>query len=147
MYNYILLAHLLSATIWTGGHLILSFTILPRVLKEKNIAEIKRFESGFEKIGIPALLIQVSSGLWLAHNLLPDFGLWLQFDNPVSRLIMFKLSLLFATALLAIDARLRIIPKLTEDNLIYLAYHIIPVTIISVLFVVVGFSFKTGLLY
>jgi len=147
MYNYILLAHLLSATIWTGGHLILSFTILPRVLREKNIAEIQRFESGFEKIGIPALLIQVSSGFWLAYNQLPSFDLWLPFDNPVSQLIVFKLSLLLATILLALDARLRIIPKLTEDNLISLAYHIIPVTIISVLFVVVGFSFKTGLLH
>jgi len=146
IYNYILLAHLLSATIWTGGHLILSFTILPRVLREKNIAEIKRFESGFEKIGIPALIIQVSSGFWLAHNQLPDLGLWLQFDNPASQLIVFKLSLLLATVLLAVDARLRIIPNLTENNLVSLAYHIIPVTIISVLFVIVGFSFKTGLL-
>jgi len=146
IYNYILLAHLLSATIWTGGHLILSFTILPRVLREKDIAEIKRFESGFEKIGIPALIIQVSSGFWLAHNQLPDLGLWLQFDNPASQLIVFKLSLLLATVLLAVDARLRIIPKLTENNLVSLAYHIIPVTIISVLFVIVGFSFKTGLL-
>lgn len=146
MYNYILLAHLLAATIWTGGHLILSFTILPRVLREKNIAEIKRFESGFEKIGIPALLVQVSSGFWLAHNQLPDLSQWLLFDNPVSQLIVFKLTLLLATLLLAADARLRIIPKLTENNLVSLAYHIIPVTIISVLFVIVGFSFKTGLL-
>lgn len=146
MYNYILLAHLLAATIWTGGHLILSFTILPRVLREKNIAEIQRFESGFEKIGIPALLVQVSSGFWLAHNQLPDLSQWLLFDNPASQLIVFKLSLLLATVVLAADARLRIIPKLTENNLVSLAYHIIPVTIISVLFVIVGFSFKTGLL-
>lgn len=147
MYYYILPLHVLGATIWTGGHLVLAFTILPKVLKEKSPSELLRFESGYEKIGIPALIIQVVTGVWLAHHLMPDIGMWFNFDNPVSRLIIFKLSLLLLTALFAIDARIRVIPKLTEQNLMSLAYHIIPVTIISVLFVIVGVSFRTGGLF
>jgi len=46
--------------------------------------------------------------------------------------------------LLAADAKLRIIPRLSEKKLISLAWHIIPVTIISVLFIVTGVSFRTG---
>ncbi len=36
MYATILLLHILGATIWTGGHLVLAVTILPRVLRERS---------------------------------------------------------------------------------------------------------------
>ncbi len=144
MYKYILLLHILAATVWVGGHLVLAITILPRVLREKSTAELLRFEAGYERIGIPSLIIQVITGLWLAYYLMPDMSLWFDLSNPISRLIMAKLGLLLLTALFAVDARLRIIPNLTEDQLKPLAYHIIPVTIIAVLFVVVGVSFRTG---
>ena len=147
MNSFILLLHVLAATIWTGGHLVLAITILPRVLKEKTLNDLLRFESGYEKIGVPALIIQVVTGLWLAHDLMPDVGMWFSLDNPISRLILVKLSLLLLTVLFAVDARLRIIPNLTVENLMPLAYHIIPVTFISVLFVIVGVSFRTGGLF
>lgn len=147
MYGWALLFHVLAATIWTGGHLVLALTILPGVLSEKNTTALLQFESGYEKIGIPALLIQVLTGLWLAHQMIPDVSKWFDLNNPVSRLICIKLSLLAITVLFAADARLRIIPNLTENNLRSLAYHIIPVTIIAVLFVIVGVSFRTGWLY
>ncbi len=139
--------HIISATVWTGGHLVLALTVLPRVLKSKNINELKQFESGFERVGIPALLIQVITGIWLAYNLVPDVKIWFRHDNPISQLILFKLFLLLATLVLAAHARFRIIPKLNENNLRLLSYHIIPVTIISVLFVIVGVSFRTGGLF
>jgi putative copper export protein len=147
MNGFILLLHVLAATIWTGGHLVLAITILPRVLKEKTLNDLLRFEAGYEKIGVPALIIQVVTGLWLAHDLMPDVGMWFSFDNPISRSILVKLSLLLLTVLFAVDARLRIIPNLTVENLMPLAYHIIPVTVISVLFVIVGVSFRTGGLF
>jgi uncharacterized membrane protein len=43
MHGFLLLLHLLAATIWTGGHLVLSLVILPRVLKNKSPAELLRF--------------------------------------------------------------------------------------------------------
>lgn len=144
MYSLFLLLHVLAATVWTGGHLVLALTVLPRILKERSPAELLRFEAAYERIGIPALLIQVATGIWLAHRLVPDVGQWLAFDNPVARLIGFKLLLLVVTVALAADARLRIIPKLSQDNLPSLAWHIVPVTVVSVLFVVVGVSFRTG---
>ena len=144
MHDFLLLLHLLAATVWTGGHLVLTLTVLPRVLKNKSPAELLRFESGYERIGIPALAIQIATGLWLAYALIPDVSQWFSFDNAVSRGIAIKLTLLALTAAFAADARLRIIPKLSEDNLVSLARHIIPTTIFSVLFVVVGVSFRTG---
>lgn len=147
MYKYMLLLHVLAATVWTGGHLILSITILPRALKERSPSDLLRFETGYERIGIPALIIQVITGVWLAYKLMPDVSMWFGFGSPVSQLIALKLILLLLTVLFAIDARLRIIPNLTEQNMMSLVYHIIPVTVIAVLFIIVGVSFRTGLLF
>ena len=147
MYGILLFLHILAATIWTGGHLVLATAVLPRVLKERSPAELLNFESRYERIGIPALLVQVATGLWLAYRLVPDVGAWLDFDNPVARPIAAKLLLLGITILFAIDARLRLIPRLNEDNLTAMAWHIVPVTIVSVLFVAVGVAFRTGWLY
>lgn len=144
MYGILLLLHILAATVWTGGHLVLAVTVLPRVLKEKSPGELLRFESAYERIGIPALFIQVATGLWLAHRIVPDAGQWFSFDSPATRLIGAKILLLATTVAFAIDARFRILPKLSEENLASLAWHIVPVTIVSVLFVVVGVSFRTG---
>lgn len=144
MFGIILLFHLLGATVWTGGHLILATVILPRALKHHDVEGIRNFENAYEKIGIPALAVQIASGLWLAHRMLPDVSLWFQWHHPIARLVLLKLSLLGVTALLAVDARLRIIPRLGPHNLHSLAWHIIPVTVISMLFVVVGVAFRTG---
>jgi putative copper export protein len=144
MYKYIILLHILGATVWTGGHLILSILILPKALKNKSVEIIQNFEGPYEKIGIPALILQVLTGLYLAHNMLPDFSLWLSFLPGVPSLIGYKLILLLLTIIFAADARLRIIPRLNENNLTSLAWHIIPVTIISILFIVIGVSFRAG---
>jgi putative copper export protein len=144
MFGFILLLHILGATVWTGGHLILATVILPRALRNRDVQGIRNFENAYEKIGIPALAVQIASGLWLAHRMLPDVSMWFQWHNPIARLVLLKLSLLSLTALLAVDARLRVIPRLGTHNLHSLAWHIIPVTVISVLFVVVGVSFRTG---
>jgi putative copper export protein len=139
-----LLVHLIGATIWTGGHLVLALAILPKALVEKDVSRLLEFESRFELLGIPALLLQVASGLWLGYRLLPDLTAWLDWSNPLARLLCAKLALLLATAALGLDARLRIIPRLNPDRLGVLAWHIIPVTLLSVLFLVIGLAFRVG---
>ena len=126
---------------------VLAAVVLPRVLRERAPEDLLRFEAGFERIGIPALLVQVISGLWLANHWVPGFANWFDMSNPAARLILLKLLLLVLTAAFAVDARLRIIPKLSEQNLTSLAWHIIPVTVISIVFVMVGVAFRTGWLY
>jgi putative copper export protein len=147
MYKYVLLLHILGATVWTGGHLVLALAVLPRVLKERSPAALRQFESAYERVGMPALLLQVATGLWLAHLLVPDVRAWFTAGDFVSRLILFKLSLLAATVLVAADARLRIIPRLTAQTLPAMARRIVAVTVLSVLFVATGVAFRVGPLY
>lgn len=146
MYSYILLLHILAATVWTGGHLVLATTVLPRALAARDPGILLAFESGFERIGMPALLIQIASGLWMAYVALPDMRAWFSLSTPPAMLITFKLALLGITLITALDARFRIIPKLSAETLPAMGRRVAIVTTVSVLFVVVGVSFRGGLL-
>ena len=143
IYTVVVTLHLLGAAVWVGGHLVLSLGFLPEALRRRDPEVIRRFESKFERIGIPALLVQVATGPLLAYRLIPDVSRWFNLENVVAAHISSKLFLLLATVLLAVHARLRIIPNLDESRLRVLAAHIIAVTVIAVLLLVTGVSFRT----
>lgn len=147
MFGVLLLLHILAATIWTGGHLILSFIILPKALTAKSPEILLEFESAYEKIGMPALIVQIITGLMLMHRMVSDIRLWFDFSNPLNHIFMLKLTLLAATFSLALNARFRVIPKLNRDSLIIMAWHIRAVTLLSIAFVFVGVSFRAGWFY
>ena len=144
MLTTVLILHVLAATIWTGGHIILSTLILPKALKHRDPEILLGFEEGFEKIGIPALLIQVASGLWLAWQVLPDFAQWFAFDDFTSIMVGTKLALLAATAGLALDARFRVVPHLRPETMVDMAWHVIAVTIMAIAFAGVGVTLNAG---
>ncbi len=144
MYRILILVHVLAATVWVGGHLVLSLTILPRALRERDPAIIRQFEDGYERIGIPALVIQVLTGLLLAYHWAPDVASWFRPATLQASLIAAKLGLLALTVALAAHARLKIIPALDAKTLRPLAVHIIAVTTIGVLMVVLGVAIRTG---
>jgi len=144
MYKLVVMLHLLGASVWVGGHLVLSLVVLPPALCARDPAPIRAFEQRFEKIGLPALALQVVTGLWLAHYWLPDFHRWVSFDTPQAVLIAAKLGLLGLTALLGLHARLVLIPHLRAATLPQLAAHIAAVTLLAVGFVIVGSGIRLG---
>lgn len=146
-YIILIFFHLLFATIWVGGHLILSIGYLPKALKSKDESIILNFESIYEKIGIPSLIGQVITGLLLFFNRINDYSLFFNWNDFTGRHVILKIVLLLLTIGLAIHARLRIIPKLNKDNLWILAIHIISVTIIGILFILVGISIRFSIFY
>ncbi|MGP5176410.1 CopD family protein [Psychrobacter immobilis] len=145
MLNYILILHLLGATVWTGGHLILTLVVLPKALSSRNIDGLMQFEQLFERVGMPALVLQIITGLWMVYQLLPNIAAWFKLDNDFSILISLKLLLLLMTVLVALHARFYRIPRLSIHTLKGFSINIILVTLFSVAFVVVGTLFRTGL--
>jgi putative copper export protein len=144
MIFWLLFFHLLGAAIWTGGHLVLALGVLPRALRTRDPSLIQSFEDRYEPVGIAALVAQVITGFELTRRYFPGFQGLFNLDNPVAVAALAKIILLILTVSLALDARLRIIPKLGRHNLSALAWHIIPVTILSVAFVYVGLRFRFG---
>ena len=47
-HQIILIIHLLAATIWVGGHLILLLRYVPKALKDKTLDDIAFFRKNFE---------------------------------------------------------------------------------------------------
>ena len=45
------------------------------------------FEQGYEKLGMPALAIQVASGLWMALQLVPDWRQWFSPSTGLERAV------------------------------------------------------------
>ena len=136
----VIFLHIICATIWTGGHLILTLTLLPKALKKKDFTIIEQFESKFERIGIPALLILVITGIYMATVYTTNFFAF-DFSDHYNKHVYIKLILLLCTIALAVHARFVLIPK---RDLKPLSYHIILVTLLSVVFVFVGFSVRSG---
>lgn len=140
-----LIIHVLGACVWTGGHLVLATSVLPNALKTSDIEALSAFEARFERIGIPSLIAQVVTGIWLAHHYLPNPLSWWNFDQPVHAQISLKLLCLGFTVALALHARLRLIPNLNQTNLRFLALHIWMVTLLSIVFVIAGLSIRAPL--
>lgn len=143
-YALVLALHLIAATVWTGGHIVLLGAVLVPALKNRDHRRITDFEQYFEKIGIPALVLLVLTGLWLAFQQLPDISWWFSLRSVASKTITVKLTLLAATVVLALHARLKIIPRLSAESLGNLAIHITLVTAISVLFALTGLMHRFG---
>ncbi|PMB20624.1 CopD family protein [Fischerella thermalis] len=144
LFKILVILHTLGATVWTGGHLVLAVTILPQALRNRDPDRIHQFEEHFEGFGLVALLLQVMTGLWLTWLYFPGLQNFWAFDSFLSRYIGIKLGLLLATLALAVHARFFIIPNLTKETLNSLAYHIVGVTMLAVLFVILGAGIRVG---
>ena len=146
MMRLLIVLHLLGSAVWVGGHLVLATVILPRALKRRDPAYLLAFESAFERIGIPALIVQVLTGLDLARRWVP-MSQWFSPTTPQGWLVLTKLGLLGLTIALALHARLRLSPRLRPETLPTLAAHIVAVTLIAVAFLVCGVGIHTGGLF
>ncbi len=144
VFPLLVIVHALTATVWTGGHLVLDLGVLPRALRAKSAAQVRVFEEVFEPLGLTALAMQVLTGLWMGWIYLPGFQGLFSPVNPIGMLVGVKLLLLAATAALAVHARLRLIPNLTDDNLSGLAWHIRGIAGLAIAFVVVGALIRLG---
>ena len=91
----------------------------------------------------PGVFLIIGTGVWLAYIRVGSPGGWFE-ANPLSHVVQLKLGLLAATVGLALHARLRLIPRLRDDNLPALASHIVIVTILAIGFVLAGALFRFG---
>lgn len=144
MDRYLLLLHVLGACVWTGGHLVLTLSVLPSALRSGQLGPLKDFEARFERVGIPALLVQIVTGFLLGKSYVGGVAGMFQFRDFASSHVAIKWILLGLTLALAVHARLRLVPRLGQENVRQLAFHIVAVTVLSVAFVVVGVSLHVG---
>ena len=146
-HHILLVLHLIAATIWVGGHLVLAIGYLPKALKHKDFSYIGNFEKTYEPIGMPSLAVLIIKGILMAYDYNAGFSSWFSFATPIERVVSLKLIFLLTTICFAISAQTRVLPKLRKGQLNKLpemAVHIICVTLIGVLMVILGSLVRIG---
>ena len=146
-HHLILILHLIAATIWVGGHLVLAIGYLPKALKRKDFSYIGNFEKTYEPIGMPSLAVLVITGILMAYDYNAGLSSWFSFATPIERVVSLKLICLLTSICFAISAQTRVLPKLRKgqlNKLSEMAVHIICVTLIGVVMVVLGSLVKIG---
>lgn len=146
-HHLILILHLIAATIWVGGHLVLAIGYLPKALKRKDFSYIGNFEKTYEPIGMPSLAVLVITGILMAYDYNASFSSWFSFATPIERVVSLKLICLLTSICFAISAQTRVLPKLRKgqlNKLSEMAVHIICVTLIGVVMVILGSLVRIG---
>lgn len=146
-HHILLIVHLIAATIWVGGHLVLAIGFLPKALKHNDFSYIGNFEKTYEPIGMPSLVVLVITGIIMAYDYSAGFSTWFSFSTPIERVVSLKLMCLLTSVCFAISAQTRVLPQLRKGNmkkLTEMAVHIICVTTIGVLMVVLGSFVRIG---
>ncbi|MCM0668846.1 copper resistance protein CopD [Flavobacterium tyrosinilyticum] len=144
LHHFVLIIHLLAATIWVGGHLLLAICYLPTALKKKDPQIILNFEKKFEALGMSSLALLIITGIWMAY----DFGVtaetWFHFSSGFEKVVSIKLILLFCTFICAVCAQFFVIPNLNKNNIYRIAIIILTVTSIGVAMLVLGSTLRYG---
>ena len=145
-HHLLLIIHLLCASIWVGGHLLLVFGHLPQALKEKNQNIILDYERKYEPVGMTALALLIITGIMMAYKYGVSIEYWFQFATPIEKVVSTKLLLLLLTVLFALSAQFRVLPKLKNnpDKLPEMTFHIVSVTIIGVMMLIFGSFVRFG---
>ncbi len=154
LHKVLVILHLLGAATWIGGHVVLVRVILPAALKNRDPQPILNFERGYGRVGLLALVVQASTGAWLASFWLGGWRNILDFSVPSAHLVLAKLVLLAATLAHAGYAYHRILPRLNTASvgtsegaakpLRSFALHAWSTTVLAVLMLIVGASIRLG---
>lgn len=144
LHHFLLILHLIAATIWVGGHIILCFIFLPKALKNKAPEIIIDFEKQYGPVGMPALFVLIVTGVWMAYDYGVPLQQWFAFSGGIETVVSTKLMLLFTTFAVAIHAQKAVIPKLSNQNLKEMALHILAITIIGIAMLVFGSTIRFG---
>lgn len=143
-HQIILIIHLLAATVWVGGHLILLLRYVPKAMKSNSLEELSFFRKNFEPIGMPSLFILIITGILIAYDYNVSIDTWLSFDNSIEKIVSIKLILLFVSLSLAFITMKFVLPNINEKSPFLLYGIIFLVTSIAVTMLVLGSLVRIG---
>ena len=139
-----LIIHLLAATIWVGGHLLLLLRYVPKAIKSKSLEELSAFRKNFEPVGIPSLFILILTGILMAYDYNITFEKWFLFENSIEKIVSIKLILLFISLTLAFITIKFVLPSINKISPFILYFIIFLVTTIAVTMLVLGSLVRIG---
>lgn len=143
-HHFLLVIHLLAATVWVGGHLILLFGFWFKARTTKDINLIDQFRKRYELVGMPALIILLITGIWMSFNFGITLDSWLHFSTPLERVVSLKLILLICTMAMAFSVQIFWFRKGKTPSFQVLSVLIWTVTFLGVCMLLLGTLFRYG---
>ena len=143
-HQILLILHLLAATAWLGGHLVLVLGYLPEAIRSRDPRALLDNYQRLNRVALPALVVVIVTGLWLALNWMPDVGLWFDTSLPIAVVILAKLALLMLTLLLVAYLRLRVLTTLTPSRIPRLGLVFTLLALLATVAAAIGSSFRYG---
>ena len=143
-HQIILIIHLLAATIWVGGHLILLLRYVPKAIKTKSLDELSVFRKNFEPVGMPSLFVLIVTGIIMAYDYNVTIEKWFLFENAIEKIVSIKLILLFISLTLAFITIKFVLPSIDKLSPFILYFIIFLVTTIAVTMLILGSLVRVG---
>lgn len=140
----LLILHLLAAAVWLGGHVVLVLGYLPEALRSRDPRALLDNYRRLNRVGLPALLVLIASGLMLALNWMPQVGLWFDTSMPIAVVILTKLLLVVLTLLLVAYLNLRVLPTLQPQRIGRLGLVLGLLALLATIAAAIGPSFRYG---
>lgn len=112
MHSTFLLLHVLSACIWFGGYMVMSFVIVPQMKRENDPKVLINFDRSFGKFALPSLVAQFVTGPILAMRKVPNVVDWFMFQTPDQDHIASKIIFLLIIVYLFMRMRSKVMPRL-----------------------------------
>ena len=144
LHQIYLIIHLLAATIWVGGHLILLLRYVPKAIKTKSLEELSIFRKNFEPVGMPSLFTLIITGILMAYDYNITFEKWFLFENSIEKIVSIKLILLLISLTLAFITIKFVLPSINKISPFILYCIIFLVTTIAVTMLVLGSLVRIG---
>lgn len=143
-HHALLVLHLLAATVWVGAYVFLVLGYAPEAVRTRDPRGLIDAHARLQRVGLPALVAVIVSGLWLAWNWLPDTILWFDASLPIAIVILTKLGLLALTLLLLTYLHLRVLPTLVPERIPRLALVLLALALAGIAAAATGPSFRYG---
>jgi len=144
LYKVMVMLHMLGASVWIGGHAVLVTMVLPKAIRQCDPQPVLEFERGYGRLGLAALVVQLVTGLWLAKRWIGSYAALLSEPTPQSHLVLSKLTVLFATVVLAGYVYHRVLPRIEEQGFRLFAVLSSLTTALAVLMLILGVGIRTG---
>ncbi|MEZ4724873.1 MAG: hypothetical protein R2863_09495 [Candidatus Kapaibacterium sp.] len=144
--SVLVILHILGASIWIGGMLIMALGVLPKAKKSNDASLLKNYEGSFHILGMIALTIQFLTGFRLAMIYAGGMKGLFDFSNHLAVLFVWKLVLILATMGLFVIFKKKTLSSLESDKISNATSMIWLLTLISIALMVLGLGFSRGII-
>lgn len=143
--SVLIILHILGASIWIGGLLIMALGVLPKAKKANNSSLLKDYEGSFHILGMIALTLQFLTGFRLAMIYAGGMKGLFDFSNHAAVLFIWKFVLILLTMGLFVIFKKKTLSTLTDSNISSASVMVWILTIIALALMILGLGFSRGI--